>query len=178
MGVIVDVCTAFGLTVLEASKTEVTFLRANGMPESIAIFTVEAAGRVGRVYNHTNESVYLGGNVSHNADLSIEVDRRISNVWCSFRKHTLELYDKPSAPLELKLRLLRAEVLEIMMYGCVTCSPRTSQYDTLRPAHHSFMARCIGWRKNNRTDHPISYQVKQEVRAPEAIMRRMRILFV
>ena len=48
-------------------------------------------------------------NVNHNAELSIEVDRRIRNAWCSFRKYSLELYDRPSAPLELKIRLRRAE---------------------------------------------------------------------
>ena len=67
------------------------------------------------MYSQTNEFVHLGGNVNHNADLSIEVNRRIiRNPWCSFRKYTLELYDRPSAPLELKTRMmmmmLRAEV--------------------------------------------------------------------
>ena len=52
---------------------------------------------------------------SHNANLSIEVDRRIRNVWCSFRTYTLELYERSSAPLDLKIRLLRAEVLETML---------------------------------------------------------------
>ena len=91
------------------------------MQESTTTFSVEAAGQV---YNQTNEFVYLGGNVNHNTNLSIEVDRRIRNAWCSFRKCTLELYDRPSAPLELKIRMLRAEVLETMLYGCVTWSPR------------------------------------------------------
>ena len=59
MGVIVVVCAAFGLTVSEARAS------------------VEAAGQV---YNQTNEFVYLGENVNHNADLSIEVDRRIRNA--------------------------------------------------------------------------------------------------
>ena len=94
MGVIVAVCAAFGLTVSEA-KTEIMCLRAKGMPE----FSVEAAGRV---YNQKNEFVYPGGNVNHNADRSIVVDRRIRNAWSSFRKYTLELYDRPSVPLELK----------------------------------------------------------------------------
>ena len=62
---------------------------------------------------------------------------RIRNAWCSFRKYTLELYDRPSAPLELKIRMLRAEVLETM-HGCVTWSPRACHYDTLRRAHHRF----------------------------------------
>ena len=87
------------------------------MPESTVVFSVEAAGQV---YNQTNEFVYLEGNVNRNTDLSIEVDWRIRNAWCSFRKYTLELYDRPSAPLELKIRMLKAEVLEAMLYGCVT----------------------------------------------------------
>ena len=119
--------------------------------------------------------VYLGGNVNHNADLSIEVDRRIRNAWCSFRKYTLELYDRPSAPL-----VLRAEVLETMLYGCVTWSPRACHYDTLRRTHHRLLTRCIGWRKHNRADHPISYLdtlVKTGSESIEATLRRRRILF-
>ena len=108
IGVIVVVCAAFGLTVSEA-KTEIMYLRAKGVAESTAIFSVEVAGQV---YNQTNEFVYLGENVDHNADLSIEVDRCIRHAWCSFRKYTLELYDRSSVPLELKIRMLRAEVLE------------------------------------------------------------------
>ena len=57
MGVIVVVCAASGLTVSEA-KTEIMCLRAEGMPESTATFSVEAAGQM---YNQTNEFLYLGG---------------------------------------------------------------------------------------------------------------------
>ena len=53
--------------------------------------------------------------------------------------------------------MLRAEVLETMLYDCVTWSPRACQYDTSSRAHHCFLARCIRWLKNNGTDHPISY---------------------
>ena len=127
MGVIVVVCVAFDLTV-SGAKTEIMCLRAKGMSESTTTFSVEAAGQV---YNQSNEFVYLGGNVNHNADLSIEVDRRIRNAWCSFRKYTLELYDRPSAPLGLKIRTLRAEVLEIILYGCVMWSPCACHYSTL-----------------------------------------------
>ena len=176
MGVIVAVCPAFGLTVSEA-KTEIMCSRAKGMPESAAIFSVEAACQV---YNQTNEFVYLGGNVNHNPELSIEVDRRIRNPWCSFRKYTLELYDRPSAPLELKIRMLRAEVLETMLYGCVTWSPRECHYDTLRRAYHRFFTSYNGWPKHNRADHPISYLdtlIKTGSESIEATSRRRRILF-
>ena len=177
MGVIMVVCAAFGLTVSEV-KTEIMCLRAKGMPESTAPFSVEAAGQV---YNQTNEFVYHGGNVNQNADLSIKVDRRVRNAWCSFRKYTLELYDRPSAPLELKIRMLRAEVLETMLYGCAAWSPRACHYNTLRRAHHRFLTRCIGCRKHNhRADHPISYLgtlLKTGNESIAATLRRRRILF-
>ena len=137
-------------------------LRAKGIPESTATFSVEAAGQV---YSQTNEFVYLGGNVNHNADLSIEVmptcPSRSTGAYathgCSCQKYTLELYDRSSASLELKTRMLRAEVLETMLYGCVTWSPRACHYDKQRRAHHRILTRWIGWRKHKRAAHPISY---------------------
>ena len=103
---------------------------------------------------------------------------RTQHAWCSFRKYTLKLYDRPSAPLELKIPMLRAGVLHTMLYGCVTWSPRACHYDTLRRAHHRFLTRCIGWRKHNRADHPISYLgtlVKTGSESIEATLRRRRI---
>ena len=148
------------------------------MPEPTAIFSVDATGQM--YNNQTSESVYLGGNVNHNADLSIEVDRRIRNAWCSFRKYTLELYDRPSSPLELKIRMPRAEVIETMLYGCVTWSPRACHYyDTLHRVRHRLLTCCIGWRKHNRADYPISYLntlIKTGSESIEATLRRGRIL--
>ena len=170
------VCAAFGLTVSEA-KTKIMCLNAKGMLESTATFSIEAADEV---YSQTNVLIYLGGNVDHNGDLSIGVNRRIRNAWCRFQKYTLELHDQPSAPLELKIRMLRAQVLETMLYGCVTWSPRACHYDTLHRAHHSLLTRCIGWRNNNRANHSISYLdtlIKMESESIQAILRRRRILF-
>ena len=163
------VCAAFGLTVSEA-KTDIMYLRAKEMPKFTATFSVEAAGHV---HNQTNEFLYLGGNVNHNTDLSIKVDRRIRNAWCSFQKHTLELYDRRSAPLELKLRMLRAEVLETMLYGCVPWSPRACHYDTLCRAHHRFLTRCVGWRKHERA----TTLIKTGSESIEATLRRRLILY-
>ena len=73
MVVKVTVCAGFGITISEA-KTEIMCLRTRGMPDATATFSVEAADQV---YKQTHEFVYLGGNVNHHADLSIEVDRRI-----------------------------------------------------------------------------------------------------
>ena len=153
MGVIVVVCVAFDLTVSEV-KTEITCLRTRVMPEATAIFNVASTGQV---YNQTNEFIYLGGDVDHNADLSIKVNRCIRNAWCSFRKYTLELYHRAIFPLKLNTRMPRAEVLETMLYGCVTRSPRVCHYDTIRQGYHSFLTRCIDQRKNTRTGTSISY---------------------
>ena len=77
--------------------------------------------------------------------------------------------------------MLRAEVLDIILYGCVMWSPRACHYDTLRLARHSFLTRCIGWQKNNRADHPISYLdtlMRIGSESVEATSRKRRILFV
>ena len=76
--------------------------------------------------------------------------------------------------------MLRVEVLETMLYGCVTWSPRACHYDTLRRAHHRFLTRCIGWRKHNRANHPVSYLdklIKTGSESIEATLRRRCILF-
>ena len=76
--------------------------------------------------------------------------------------------------------MLRAEVLETMLYGCVTWSSHVCHYDTLRRAHHKFLTCCIGWRMHVRTNHPISYLdtlIETESESIEATLRRRRILF-
>ena len=76
--------------------------------------------------------------------------------------------------------MLRAEVLETMLYGYFTWSPRACHYDTLRRVHHRFLTRCIGWRKHIHADHPISYLdtlVKTGSESIEATLRRRRISF-
>ena len=78
--------------------------------------------------------------------------------------------------------MLRVVALETTtLYGCITWSPHACHYNTLRRAQHSFLTGCIGWRKNNHTDHPISYLdslIRVAIKIIEAIMRRKRILFV
>ena len=117
-----------------------------------------------QVYNQMGKFVYLGGNVNHIADLSIEVDRRIRKAWCSFRKYTFELYDRPSAPLELKTRMLKAEIPETMLYDCVTWSRRACHYDALRRARRP-------------PDFLSEHAYKTGSESIEATLRRGRILF-
>ena len=51
----------------------------------------------------------------------------------------------------------------------------------MRRAHHRFLTRCIGWRKNNYTHHPITYLgtlVKTRSESIEAAIRRGQILLL
>ena len=69
----------------------------------------------------------------------------------------MEIYDRPSVRLRLKVRMLKAEVLETLLYGCVTWSPSKADYGRLREAHHQMILQCLGWRKRKREDHTLSY---------------------
>ena len=62
----------------------------------------------------------------------------------------MEIYDRPSVRLRLKVQMLKAEVLETLLYGCVTWSPSKADYDKLRKVHHQILLRRLGWRKRKR----------------------------
>ena len=112
--------------------------------------------------------------------LSIEVDRRIRNAWCSFRKYTLELYDRPSALLEFKIRMLRDEVLETMLYRLRHAEPARVPLRHAAPSPPQVLDSLHRLREHNRADHPISYLdtlVKTESESIEATLRRRRFLF-
>ena len=73
----------------------------NELSDTTSTFSVKSNGLV---YKQAYDFIYVVGDVNHNADLSIEINWCIVNAWCSFRKYTLEQYDRPSALLELKVR--------------------------------------------------------------------------
>ena len=52
--------------------------------------------------------------------------------------------------------MLEAEVIERELYGCVTWSPNTVDYDRLRQVHHFMHLGYLGWRKRKRDDHTLS----------------------
>ena len=73
----------------------------------------------GQVYKQTIEFVYLGGAISADRDLSIEITRRLQRAWACFQRYKTETYDRPGVRLRLKVRLLEAEVIETLLYGCM-----------------------------------------------------------
>ena len=113
--IIVVTCQEFGLTVSE-KKTEAMHLWSHPNTMSNAL-RIEAAGQR---YKQTTEFVYLGGAISKSADLDTEIKRRIGAAWASIRKYSSQFYDRRNARLSLKIRRFKAEVMEVMLYGCAT----------------------------------------------------------
>ena len=115
MTVIATTCAAFGLKVSEV-KTEILCLQTKhggNVP-----FTMTAAGQV---YKQTPEFVYEGGAFSADCtSRSVEVTRRLQRVWACFGRYKMENYNRPGVCLRLKVRMLGAEVVETLLYGCVT----------------------------------------------------------
>ena len=114
MSVIVTACSSSGLTVSEA-KTDIMCLETKG--EGNVSFTINAAGQV---YKQTIEFVYLGGAITADRDLSIEITRRLQRAWVCFQWYKMEIYDRPGVRLRLKVGLLKAEVVETLLYNCMT----------------------------------------------------------
>ena len=92
----------------------------------------------------------------------------------------MKIYDRPGVHLRLKVRLLKAEVAETLLYGCMTWSPKKPEDDRLRQVHHSMLLRCLGWRERKRDDRTLSYAdalAKTASESIEAIVPKRRILF-
>ena len=129
--VIVTACAALGLTVSEA-RTKIMCLSTKGGGHMPLIVTA-----VGQAYKQTVEFVYLGGAISADWDFSIvEVTRRIQRAWAWFGRYKMEIYDLLNVRLRLKVRMLKAEVMETLLCGCVTWRPTKADYDRLRKVHY------------------------------------------
>ena len=120
MDVIVVACQEFGLTVSE-KKTETMHLwsQHSTAPNALRIETKV------QWYKQTTVFVCLCSTISKSVDLDTEIKRRISIPWASVTKYSSKLYDRRNARLSLKLTLFKAEVMEAMLYGCVTWTMRS-----------------------------------------------------
>ena len=84
---------------------------------SLPALEIAAAGQK---YHQVHQFVYLGGLITEDADITRDISRRTKIAWGCFREFSTELFDRPNAPLRLKVRLLKAEATEALLYGCTT----------------------------------------------------------
>ena len=181
MTIIVEVFGAFGLTVSE-KKTETLLMWApekqpkkEGSPPLPLV--IEAAGKK---YAHTAQFRYLGGLVNEDGELAQGISHRSRATWACIRRFSRDLFDRPRAPWRLKIRLLIAEAMEALLYGCMTWVPRHDHYRLLMRTHHRLLLRVIGYRRERGTYRRLSYAQalkKNGCQRVEATIRQRRLLF-
>ena len=116
-----------------------------GAPATKIVFNA-----TGQQYRQTTSFTYRGGTVTEMPNLSDEMDLRIRAGWMCFKRYKRELYDLPKASLlPLEARMVRSEVVEALLYGCVTWTPLKCHYAKLRTTHHRMLLRIPGaWCKS------------------------------
>eukprot|EP00752_Nemacystus_decipiens_P010711 g9538.t3 len=177
--IIVEVFREFGLTVSETKTLTLVMRVKDKQPPPLPPppLIIEAAGPR---YAQTTEFRYLGGLVNEQGDLTREINHRSKAAWACFKRYKTELFDRPGAPFGLKVRLLKAEAVEALLYGCVTWSPRRDHYRLLRTTHHQLLLRVIGHRRERGTHRQLSYAQalkRTGCQSVEATIRQRRLLF-
>ena len=89
--VIATVFETRGLTVSE-KKTEMMLVRTGDQAYPASpLVKIRAAGRR---YGQATQFLYLGGIIHQDADLSVEIERRIRLMWALLKRFGPELYDR------------------------------------------------------------------------------------
>ena len=162
MEVIVEVYRAFALTV-SAKKIETVCMPPPRPPRTMV--QVEAAGQT---YRQVQSFTYLRGAVTEISDMSVEIARRTRACWMRIMRHLRELYDQPKVALSLRTRMVEAEAIEALLYGCSTWTLRQEHYAKLRTVHHRVLLRIIGAQRK-RPDHRMtSYNRALEITGCQA----------
>ena len=85
-----------------------------------------------------------------------EINHGSKAAWACFKRYATELFDRPGVPFRLKTRLLKAEAVEVLLYGCMTWSPRRDHYRLLQTTHHRLPLRVIGYRRKRGSHRQMS----------------------
>ena len=88
------------------------------LPIPHAPATPIAFNATGQQYRQTTSFIYLERAITETPKLSTEIDRQIRAGWLSFNRYQQELYDRPTASLDLKAPMVKSEVVEALIYGC------------------------------------------------------------
>ena len=132
---------------------------------------IEAAGQI---YKQVQSFTYLGGAVTETPDMSVLIARRTRACWMRIRRYSRELDGQPKVALSLKTRMVKAEAIGALLYGCSTWTLRQEHYAKLRTVHHRVLLRIIGAQRK-RPDHRMtSYNRALEITRCESIETTFR----
>ena len=105
----------------------------------------------GQRYKQTERFNYLSGTINADATIDDELASRIRVAWCALREYNRQFYNSAITvvPLDLKVKLLRSEALEALLYGCGTWTLRKKDSDKLRTHHHRMLLRWVSEEEAN-----------------------------
>ena len=110
----VQVFSSYGVAISE-KKTEVISMSTPRVP--VEKMRAEAAGQR---YCQADFFVYLVGNASDTPDVSTKISRRNRTCGMCVKKYAVQLYGRPTVPLDLKTRKVKAEAAEALSSRSVT----------------------------------------------------------
>ena len=92
----------------------------------------------------------------------------------SFNRYRAELYDRPTASLDLKTWMEKSEVVEALLYGYAACTPLKGDYQKLRVARHRMLLRILGTWYRSRDHRILSYNLALQRTGCERIETTVR----
>ena len=107
------------------------------------------------------------------------IERRVQFIRTCYKRFGPELHDMTTVTLALKVRVLKAEVIETLLHESVTWTLKAIHYDKLRIAHLGVLRGVLGVQR--RADHTnVSYaealkKKKREITG--TTIRRRRLFF-
>ena len=107
-------------------------------------------------------------------DMAVKIAWRNHACWMHIRRCLRELHDQPKIVLSLKTRMVKAEAIEALLYGCNIWTLRQEHYAKLRTVHDRVLLRINGAQRK-RTDHWMSsYNRALEITRCESIEIMLR----
>ena len=77
-------------------------------------------------------------------DMSVEIARWTRAYRIRIRRYLCELYDQPKVALSLKIKMVKAQAIEALLYGCSTWTLHQEHKANLRTVNHRVLLRLIG----------------------------------
>ena len=91
----------------------------------------------------------LVGVIREDADLMVKIRRRVRLMRAYYKRSVRSYtYHMQIARLSLNTGLLKTEVIETLLYGCVTWTLIATQYDELREVHLEVLPRILGFQRH------------------------------
>ena len=154
---------------MSAKKTDTMCMPPPRKPQTMV--QVEATGQI---YKQVQSFTYLGGAGIGTLGMSVKTARRTRACWMRIRRYLRELYNQPKVALSLKTRMVTAEAVEALLYGCSTWTLRQEHCAKLRAVHHRVLL-CITGAHRKRSDHRMtSYNRAFEITRCESIETTLR----